>query len=46
MYSYYYEDVYDKYEKAKERFEHEFVGESFISEEEFINGYYYLNENE
>jgi hypothetical protein len=46
MYSYYYEDVYDKYEKAKERFENEFVGESFISEEEFVNGYCYLNEEE
>ena len=46
MYSYYSEDVYDKYEKAKERFENEFVGGEFISEEEFVNGYYYLNENE
>jgi hypothetical protein len=46
MYSYYYEDVYDKYEKAKERFENEFVGESFVTEEEFVDGYCYLNEQE
>jgi hypothetical protein len=46
MYSYYYEDVYDKYEKAKERFENEFVGESFVTEEEFIDEYCYLNEND
>jgi hypothetical protein len=46
MYSYYYEDVYDKYEKAKERFESEFVGEEFMTEEEFVNQCCYLNENE
>jgi hypothetical protein len=46
MYSYYYEDVYDKYREAKERFENEFVGEQFISEEEFINEYYNIREND
>jgi hypothetical protein len=46
MYDYYYEDVYDKYEKAKEQFEHEFPYESFISEEEFINEYYNLHEDD
>jgi hypothetical protein len=46
MYSYYYEDFYYKYEKSKERFEREFIGESFVSEEEFIDNYYNRKEND
>jgi hypothetical protein len=46
MYSYYYEDVYDKYEKAKEDFENRFIGEKFISEEDFINEYYNIHEDD